>query len=270
MKIYLLIFHLLSCLYLAGGCLISMSMFFKVNWSDEVKSYAQLWQKLALAWGILFIPLFVWGRDLFPWAEFLGNKKFYFSQGFVLGRIVVFWLGGVIATRLFHKLPALCLILFTVIGTVFAIDWGMSLEGHWNSNLYGPMYLVNGLFAVFALILIRGYDRLSETSKRDAVHLLFAFSVIWGYLHYSHFLIMWMANKPHEIVFFLRRKTFEWPLIIITIITLKFIPIFAVALSKKLKMQGHMVKIASGCILAGFVLEVIWFITPEFYIKAFS
>lgn len=112
------------------------------------------------------------------------------------------------------RLSALFLVLFAFTYSLASIDWIMSLEPHWYSTIF-PWYVFSGAFvhgaAVITLLLIflnkRGFFQ--ETNKHhlhDLGKYIFAFSVFWGYLWFSQYLLIWYSNIPEETAYFLTRS----------------------------------------------------------------
>ncbi len=99
------------------------------------------------------------------------------------------------------------------------IDWGMSLEPAWYSTLYGVLLIIGqGISTIAFMILIaalisrrgevEGLDK-PETFN-DLGNLLLAFTMLWGYLSFSQFLIIWAGNLSEEIPWYMRRLHGGW------------------------------------------------------------
>src|SRR5262249_29215932 len=91
--------------------------------------------------------------------------------------------------------------------TFAAIDWGMSLEPHWFSTMYGVMFLVGQAlttlaFAVAASAWLSRREPFTRWLKPDHYHdlgkLMFMFVFLWAYVAYSQFLIIWSGNLSEE------------------------------------------------------------------------
>ncbi len=88
------------------------------------------------------------------------------------------------------------------------VDWGMSLEPEWYSSLYGVLLIIGqGLSAIaFMIIVAAVISRRGETDGLDTPetfndlgNLMLAFTMLWGYLSFSQFLIIWAGNLAEEI-----------------------------------------------------------------------
>ena len=94
------------------------------------------------------------------------------------------------------------------------VDWIMSVNPHWFSTIWGPLYMVGqGLsalsFAIVVLIMLAQHPPLNRIITAHHLHdlgkLLFAFLMLWAYLSFSQFLIIWSANMVEEIPHYMLR-----------------------------------------------------------------
>lgn len=96
---------------------------------------------------------------------------------------------------------------------MFAIDWVKSLEPHWFSTMFG-VYFFAGTMAttmtVMGLIVqfLRGQGYMpyvNDSHIHDIYKYAFGFSVFWGYIFVSQYLLIWYANIPEETIYFFKR-----------------------------------------------------------------
>ncbi len=106
------------------------------------------------------------------------------------------------------------LVLFAITSSLMAWDFIMSIETHWFSTLYG-WYTFAGLFvsgiAMIAIITVllkkNGYmDHVNEHHLHNIGLFLFAFSIFWTYLWFAQFMLIWYANLPEEVTYFMIRQ----------------------------------------------------------------
>lgn len=98
----------------------------------------------------------------------------------------------------------------------FSVDWIKSLEPHWFSTMFGVYWFAGTMattMAVMGLIVnyLRslGYMRyVSDSHVHDIYKYAFGFSVFWGYIWVSQFLLIWYANIPEETIYFAKRAFF--------------------------------------------------------------
>jgi len=103
--------------------------------------------------------------------------------------------------------------------SLLGFDFVMSLNHKWMSNLYGAFYFMGGFLgalgtlAVLSLTLRRAmglHDLLSTRQLHDLGKLVFGFTVFWGYLMWSQFLVIWYGNIPEETYFIWYRLWGGW------------------------------------------------------------
>ena len=116
------------------------------------------------------------------------------------------------------KLAPAVAIIYTVVLSVIAWDFMMSLDPLWFSTLFGPYYfMASWLAALGATIIfstfVRKYlhlqDYITQFQFYDIGKLLLGFSMFWVYLMFSQYLAIWYANMPEETGFVIARVRVE-------------------------------------------------------------
>ena len=111
------------------------------------------------------------------------------------------------------RVSAAFLVLFAITSSTAAWDFVMSIDTHWFSTLFG-WYTFAGLFisglsvmAIISVYLIKKglMPWVTEHHLHDLGKFMFAFSVFWTYLWFSQFMLIWYANLPEEVTYFLVR-----------------------------------------------------------------
>ncbi len=96
------------------------------------------------------------------------------------------------------------ILLYGLTMTFAAIDWGMSLEPHWFSGIYGVIFLIGQALAGLGVRDRPGDVPRDErppdaaTAVKDLGNMLLAFTMLWTYVAFSQFLIIWYADLPEE------------------------------------------------------------------------
>jgi len=117
--------------------------------------------------------------------------------------------------RLAVLAPITALIFALFIG-LLAWDFVMSLEPFWFSTLIGPYLFMGGFLGgimTTAIIVIALRDRLSlhdwivPSTLHDLGKLGFGFTVFWGYLFFSQYIVIWYGLLPLEQSFVIHRFT---------------------------------------------------------------
>ncbi len=111
------------------------------------------------------------------------------------------------------KVSGWFIVLFAVTSSTAAWDWIMSIDTHWFSTLFG-WYIFSewatigfATILLFALILNKqGYlKHLNSSHIHDLGKFVFAFSIVWTYMWFSQFMLIWYANIPEEVTYFMER-----------------------------------------------------------------
>jgi hypothetical protein len=117
--------------------------------------------------------------------------------------------------RLTVLAPATALIYAFIMGMI-AWDFAMSLEPDWFSTLIGPFFFMGaflGGLMTTALIVVTLRSRLAledwilPSTLHDLGKLCFGFTVFWGYLFFSQYIVIWYGLLPHEQEFVIHRYT---------------------------------------------------------------
>jgi hypothetical protein len=109
--------------------------------------------------------------------------------------------------------PVMALLYALVMG-VLAWDFIMSLEPHWFSTLMGPYFFMGAILGgvmTTALIIITLRPRLdlgewiTPSTMHDLGKLAFGFTIFWGYMFFSQYIVIWYGLLPWEQEFVIHR-----------------------------------------------------------------
>jgi hypothetical protein len=153
------------------------------------------------------------------------------------------------------------------------MDWIMSLEPHWYSTIFG-IYNFSGLFlsglaAMTVLVILMKrmgpYRNILTTGHlHNLGKLLFAFSNFWMYIWFSQYLLIWYANIPEEVTYFVNREQGTW--VVFTVVNVVFnwaIP-FVVLLPQWTKKNEGLLLRVCVIVLTGRWIDLSWMILPPF------
>jgi Ni/Fe-hydrogenase subunit HybB-like protein len=162
--------------------------------------------------------------------------------------------------------------LVALAATFAAFDWVMSLNPTWFSTLFGVYFLTGSFVAGLSLlILILAFvhepGSFSELVKKPHFHnlgkLLFAFVCFWGYIAFSQYMLMFHANLPEEVPWFLVRTRGAWRPFALLLAFGRFIVPFFVLLSRDLKMRPKALSVVAGWLLFMHLIDLIWLVFPS-------
>ncbi|NMH27087.1 quinol:cytochrome C oxidoreductase [Flavobacterium silvaticum] len=105
------------------------------------------------------------------------------------------------------------LVFFIVSESIMSWDWIMSLDPHWFSTLFGwyvfASFFVSGITTICMVTLYLKSKGLLEYVNTSHIHdlakFMFGISVFWTYLWFSQFMLIWYANIPEEVTYFITR-----------------------------------------------------------------
>ena len=177
------------------------------------------------------------------------------------------------ADRKFRLVSGPGLVLYVATITFMSVDWIMSLDPHWYSTIFGILTMGGqGLstmaFTIVVLASLVRYEPISRVMDADKFHdlgkLMFAFVMLWGYFSVSQLLIIWSANLPEEIPFYLERLHGPWYPVSVALLLGQFTLPFLLLLSRNFKRNPMAVRRIAIFILIMRVIDITWTIGPVF------
>lgn len=285
---------------LGGVFFTSIQHVTKAGWSVNIRRLMEGFSSY-LPFGALFaLALLFSGDYLYSWFNkdivagdaLLQHKSGYLNWTFFLIRLIVFFAIWIFFSKKLNALsfkqdqtgePEISnqsipysvafLILFTLSFSFFCFDTLMSLEPHWFSTIFA-VYNFSGLFQSFlaVLILVIIYFRrtgvldkkiVNENHLHDLGKFLFGFVIFWAYIAFSQYMLIWYANLPEEVIYYLHRSAGTWKWVSIFLIVFKFIVPFLFLLPRWVKRDEGSLIIASSLILVMQYVDLYWMIYPQ-------
>jgi hypothetical protein len=167
------------------------------------------------------------------------------------------------------RISAAFLVFFIYTESMMSWDWIMSVDPHWFSTLFG-WYVFAGMavsgITVIAFIAIylksRGYlELVNDSHIHDLAKYMFGFSIFWAYLWFSQFMLIWYANIPEEVTYFVARiEDYSIPFFGMLVLNLVF-P-FLMLMNSDYKRIPWFVVMAGLVILLGHYVDVFNMIMP--------
>lgn len=245
-----------------------------------------------------FIPIVLKREELYLWAtagphdRVIRAREWYLNAPFWIGRSVVYFAIWIALTAVLTRwtaqedrtgdaalgqkrtnLSAPALVVYVMTVTFASLDWVMALEPHWHSTIFGTHTIVGaGLTALALTTLIvmvgsRGkvYGGLvTPALTRDLGNLLLVFTMLWGYITLSQYLIIWSANLTEETHYYIARTQHGWNIAGTALVIGQFFLPFLLLLSTALKRSPRMLGFVAAWILAVRVLDILWIVAPSF------
>jgi hypothetical protein len=270
-------------------------------WSVAVRRVLEnLTRPLALI-AIGFIPIALNFTGIYPWADparlasdaELARKAVWLNPLFFLARsasYLVLWatIAGILRKHSIRQdqthdasLPgrmtttsAWGLVVLALTTSYAAFDWMMSLDPHWVSTIFGVYFwtgaLLGSLAAVTLTVLwLRALGLLRHTITIEHVHdlgkLIFSFVVFWAYIAFSQYFLIWYANLPEEVGWYVTRRSGSWNTLSWGLFFGHFLVPFVILLSRAVRRDPFWMGFMAAWVLAFHYLDLYWLIMPAAY-----
>ena len=178
-----------------------------------------------------------------------------------------------IAYKKNRKLSTFLVISITLLTSLIAFDWMMSIDQEWFSTMFGVQYYVSCMIAAGAFLMILiGFLRekfaleeyISINRYHDLAKLTFAFTVGWTYMIFSQVLVIWYANLPEETPYLvLRMKSEEWGWLFWVLFVMTFVVTFFGLMSRTACRSIPFSRIIAIILFCGVWLEKYFLIIPS-------
>lgn len=183
--------------------------------------------------GLHFNHMFIWlDPEVVANDKLIANKTGYLNFPFWIVRAAIFLTGWSLYQYFSRKnclaqdeanddsfykknfnISAMFLVFFIVSESIMSWDWIMSIDPHWFSTLFGwyvfASFFVSGVTTIALITLYlksRGYlEHVNTSHIHDLAKFMFGLSVFWTYLWFSQFMLIWYANIPEEVTYFITR-----------------------------------------------------------------
>jgi hypothetical protein len=304
---YLVAFMFVLAPALGGLALMMVHHLSGGAWGIPVRRMFEAGSRTIPLLALAFVPIAFGMHHLFEWTHLdvvakdpiLQAKQPYLNTSFFLIRAVIYfavWSALAFAltsvsskqdtnptteqgTERFGSIAAPGLVLYVLTLSFASFDWIMSLDPHWFSTVFGLLIVVGQGLSALAFTVAIGF-RLSRTQAMEAAltpnkfhdygKLMFAFTMLWAYLSFSQFLIIWSANLPEEIPWYITRFTNGWGPVSILLAVGHFIFPFLMLLSSTLKRAASRLALLAWFVLAMRFVDLHWLIMPNFHGGHFS
>ena len=252
---------------------------------------------------LLFLPLVLGMHQLYEWTHVevvaqdpeLQHKALYLNVPFFLVRAAFYFVVWLLLMRYLNRwsleqdgtldaapaqrmeiLSRGGLLLIGLTMSFAAVDWVMSIEPHWFSTIYGILIMGGQVLSAMAFIIplaavlsAAADGPLAHVISKDQFHdlgkLLLAFVMLWTYFALSQFLIIWSANLPEEIPWYLKRLHGGWQWLGIAIIVCHFMLPFVLLLSRDIKRHARALAVVAVIVIVARFADLFWMVTPAFY-----
>ncbi len=251
---------------------------------------------------VLFLPLALGMRRIFPWVDlgavtgealrlwahrrpwlnvpfFLARTAIYFGLWIAVGHLLHRWsvrqddTGSPELTVRQRRLGAAGLPLVALAITFAAFDWQMSLEAKIASTIFGVYYFAGSFLASVAVLVLAVLAArrqgllpgLNDNHLHSLGKLLLAFTAFWAYIALSQYLLIWIANLPEEVPWYLLRNDGPWRGVGIFLAMFHFVVPFFVLLSRRVTRSPRGLAVMALWLLAVHYVDVYWVVMPRLH-----
>ena len=246
-----------------------------------------------------FIPIAFGVKKIYPWAspsagesalhEILAHQRPYLNTpSFFVRAVVYFGLWAGIASLLrkwslrqdtmpdarnpmrLRILSAVGLFPVALALTFASFDWLMSLTPGWPSTMFGVYWYAGGfLAAISVFVLLTGslqyagmLARVTRAHYYALGRLMLTFTIFWAYAAYFQVFLIWIANKPLEVSFYVARATKEWFPFSVILAIVHFVVPFFILLSYRVKQSFRTLAPVAGWVLLAHWIDMEWLVMP--------
>ena len=271
----------------------------QAGWSPVLFRVMEAITYYLLPGALIVLAIALWaGPHIFIWMdpevvahdELLQNKSDWLNTTWFTIRGLIF-IGGWSAYRYFSRkfslaqdnadindnrnfkknfrISAAFLVFYIYTESIMSWDWIMSVDPHWFSTLFG-WYVFASMFVsgitVIALITIylksKGLlEFVNDSHMHDLAKFMFAISIFWTYLWFSQFMLIWYANIPEEVTYFVTRIE-DYKLPFFGMLIMNFVFPFLVLMNSDYKRIPWFIVMAGIVILMGHYVDVFNMIMP--------
>ena len=156
--------------------------------------------------------------------------------------------------------------------TFASFDWLMSLQPAWTSNVYGLYVFTSGFVSALAVLAIGSWlaarsGLVPNGVGPDHVHaigrLMLMAVILWAYIGFFQLLLVWIANLPSEVAFYVARARGSWGAVDVLLFGGRFVLPFFVLLSRPLKRSPVRLAIVGAWLVVMSVLDFAWLVIPS-------
>lgn len=252
--------------------LVMMMRLIPGGWDAELAPSAEAAMLLMPLAALAALPILVGVHALYGWADApspSGFRAVYLTPGLfalrsMAGFAVFTLLAVLLLTRRAWSTPVASagLIVFTLLTTMLAVDWLMSLDPEFHSSGFG-LYVLSIQMTVALVTLIVFHLLSGDPATRLNIlgGLLLTVVLLWAYFAFMQYFIIWSGNLPHGVMWYQRRGTGIWSAAEYTIAVLHLAPAFLLFFPDIRGDRRWLLRL-SLAVLAGKALECLWLVLP--------
>jgi len=254
------------------------------RWFTPFRPLAETVAGSAPLFVVLFLPIAIGLQTLYPWAAGgAGDRSAWLDPAFFLARAAVYFaVWAAVGLLLLRWSPTRsagpdarpdgrtrALSAGALPGVAFAFsfaafDWLMSLAPRWFSTIYGVYVFAGGFLAALALLALV-YLPAALDDYQKLGNLMLTFVVFWAYIAFSQFFIIWIADVPQEVAWYVPRLDGSWRWLALVVLVGQFALPFLLLLLRGVKRWPGALAAIGAWLLVMHYLDVYWLVLPQLH-----
>jgi hypothetical protein len=155
--------------------------------------------------------------------------------------------------------------------TILADDWLQSMDPGTHSTAFALVWICGQTVCALALCILCALAQgaapgtrgpAGRTLGNDWGNLLLATTVFWTYVAFAQFLIIWAADLPREVPWYVRRESGGWQYLPPAVALLGFGAPLLLLLSRRVKASVAGLAWAAALILGSQIATLVWMVVP--------
>jgi hypothetical protein len=281
--------------------LVAIAAISGARWFDPLRGVALDVAGTLPLFGLLFLALLPGLGLLYPWVHarnlpnaawlnrpwFIARAAFYFAVWIGIASTLRRWAGartggaGPIAppSPRERALAAAALPPLGLTLTFAAFDWLMSLDPRWSSTVFGVYWFAGGFLAALAVVTLAAVtfgsrqpgtgtaptDRLPAAQGYALGALMLTFAVFWAYIAYSQYFIIWIADVPAEVAWYVPRVRGGWGIVALVVLAGQLALPLLVLLFYAAKRSARAMAVIAVWLLVVHYLDTYWLVLPAIH-----
>jgi len=244
-------------------------------WTEELHDALTAATLTLPAMALLFVPVLIAVPWLYPWAaagEHHGAlQSVYLTPWFFIIRSFVYfgvWTALAVWARAawgdagrMTRAGTAGLIAYALAASFAGIDWIESLTPAMHSSIYGLLLISFQLLAGFGFGTFVALWRGRPTRRYGEI--LLSLILLWTYLHAMQYIVIWAADIPSEVTWYLRRVSGGWAVVLWGLMLAQFVAPFFALLSERVRYGQRPLLLLCGATLALRLVEAFWLVLPS-------
>lgn len=250
-----------------------------------------------LVMAIAYIPIFINRAAIYPWADhtkhlhILERKAWYLNDSFFIARFVLYFVIWIALSHMLRKSSqkqdetldptlgvkrqtsgAISLVVYFVTMTFATTDWLMALDAKWYSTLLPLLVIVGGSLSAMSLccfLMLRHRNEepyssiLSSSLTKDLGNVIFAMTMLWGYMTLSQYLIIYSGHLPEELPYYINRNEGGWQILSGLLVLLQFFVPFTALLAARVKRYSKNLIAVVAVVFFMRFFDMYWVVMPS-------